>query len=144
MLDSKLILIEGLPGAGKTSTTERLGQALQRQGIPCRWHLEEDEGHPIDCSDLKLKDLDEKLPPLWEAFVEGTLQAPTVTIIESRLWQNTALFMLMAEYPVEQIVRLHQQVCQVIGPLSPVLFYLYQSDVEGAQRRMTNEPIGLI
>lgn len=136
MLDSKLILIEGLPGAGKTTTTAQLGQMLQGQGIPCRWYLEEDPDHPIDCADMKLKDLHEKLPPLWETFVRQAKQEVAVTVIESRLWQNTALFMLMAEYPVEQIIRLHQRVCQVLAPLSPVLLYLFQADVEIAQRRI--------
>jgi hypothetical protein len=136
ILKTRLILIEGLPGAGKTSTTTYLGQNLQKQRVPCRWYLEEDPAHPIDCADMKLKNLDEKLPPLWGAFVERAAQEPRVTIIESRLWQNTALFMLMAEYPVEQIIRLHQRVYQVLSPLSPVLLYLYQADVESAQRRI--------
>ena len=135
MLDTKLILIEGLPGAGKTTTSIHLGKNLQEAGIPCNWYLEEDVGHPIDCVDFKIKDLQEKLPLLWEAFVERARQNQTVTVIESRLWQNTALFMLMAEYPVEEIMRLHQQVWQVLAPLSPVLLYLYEGDVEGALRR---------
>ena len=109
---------------------------LQGEGIPCRWYLEEDPDHPIDCADMKLKDLDEKLPPLWAAFVDQAQQEPAVTIIESRLWQNTAMFMLMAEYPLEEIIRLHRQVCQVLAPLSPVLLVLYQADVESAQCRI--------
>ena len=131
-MNTRLILIEGLPGAGKSSATVYLGQTLEAQGIACRWYLEQDEGHPIDCVNLKLKDLQEKLPPLWEAFVARARQGEAVTIMESRLWQNTALFMLMAEFPVEEIMQLHQRVWQALEPLSPVLLYLYQEDVEGA------------
>jgi thymidylate kinase len=85
MLNTKLILIEGLPGVGKTTASVRLGTYLQQQGIACHWYLETDDPHPIACLDFKLEDQAEKLPPLWKVFVEKALQAPTVTIIESRL-----------------------------------------------------------
>jgi len=136
MLNTKLILIEGLPGAGKTTASKHLGTYLQQQGITCHWYLEEDDPHPIACFDFKLKDLTEKLPPLWKVFVEKALQAPTVTIIESRLWQNTALFMYMDEYSVEDIIELHQLVWQLLTPLEPTLLYLYQDDAEIALRRL--------
>jgi hypothetical protein len=121
MLNTKLILIEGLPGAGKTTATAHLGTLLQQCGLTCRWFLEGDEPHPITCLDLKLRDLPQKLPPLWKTFTEQVQQDPTVTIIESRLWQNTALFMFMSEYPVAEIIQLHQLVWQVLAPLAPRL-----------------------
>ena len=136
MLNTKLILIEGLPGAGKSNASVHLGTYLQQQGIACHWYLETDEPHPIACLDFKLEDLAEKLPPLWKVFVEKALQAPTVTIIESRLWQNTALFMYMDEYSVEDILKLHQLVWQLLTPLEPTLLYLYQDDTEIALRRL--------
>jgi tRNA uridine 5-carbamoylmethylation protein Kti12 len=49
MIKTKLILIEGLPGAGKTTTAIHLGTDLQEQGLSCRWYLEKDEPHPIAC-----------------------------------------------------------------------------------------------
>lgn len=113
-----------------------LGTLLQQQGIACRCCLEEDDPHPIACFDLKLKDLAQTLPPLWRTFTEQALQDPAVTIIEGRLWQNTALFMYMAEYSVEDIVNLHQLVWQVLTPLSPVLLYLNQDNVDAALRRL--------
>jgi hypothetical protein len=59
-----------------------------------------------------------------------------VTIIESRLWQNTALYMYMSENDVEDIIKLNQQVSPVLTPLSPVLIYLEQDNIEIALRRM--------
>lgn len=136
MLNTKLILIEGLPGAGKTTTTAHLGAVLQQHGLACRWFLEEDEPHPIACLDFKLSDLPQKLPPLWKTFTEQALRDPTVTIIESRLWQNTALFTLMSEYPMAEIIQLQQLVWQVITPLAPSLVYLYQDHPESALSRL--------
>lgn len=136
ILNSKLILIEGLPGAGKTTSSIHLGKFLQRGGFACRWYLENDDPHPIDCSNLKLKDLPQKLPPLWSAFKEQALRENFVTVIESRIWQNTALFMLMDEYPVDEILHVHQLVWEELAPLSPVLLYLFQDDIEIALNRL--------
>lgn len=133
---SKLILIEGLPGSGKSSTTAFLGESLLRNGITCSWFLENDENHPIALLDFALKDLSSKLLPLWEAFVRDTRQNQSITIIESRLWQNTSLFMYMAEYPIEEIVELQERVNEVLAPLSPILIYLYQPDVNEGLRHL--------
>lgn len=136
MIDTKLILIEGIPGAGKTTTTEHLGTYLKKRGCKCKWYLENDDPHPIACREMKLMDLAEKLPLQWIAFTKQALQENATTIIESRLWQNTALFMFMDEYPLSEIVRVHQSVCKELKPLAPVLIYLHQDDIEMAINRL--------
>ncbi len=136
MLDTRLILIEGFPGAGKSTLSANLGTSLRGQGLACRWYLEDDDPHPIDCLDLKLTDLAQKLPPLWRAFTEQASLDPTVTIMESRLWQNTAFFMYMGEYPVGEIIQLHRLVWEELTPLNPVLLYLHQENVEVALSRL--------
>lgn len=136
MLDTRLILIEGFPGAGKSTTTEQLGKTLQQHGLACRWYLEEDHPHPIDCADFATHGLTQKMIPLWRSFTEQALPEPTVTLIESRLWQNTALFMYMSNCAVDEIVELNQQQAQVLAPLSPVLIYLDQSETDTALRRL--------
>jgi hypothetical protein len=136
MIDTKLFLVEGLPGAGKTTTTEHLGTYLLKRGIECRWYFEDDEIHPIACLDMKLKELAEKLPSQWAAFAEQASQENFVTIIESRLWQNTALFMFMDEYPIEEIVKCHQLVWKELKSLAPILIYLHQDDIGMAMNRL--------
>lgn len=136
MLNTKLILIEGLPGAGKSTSTYHLGSVLQQHAIACRSFQEDDDPHPIPCLDFEIKGLTQRMIPLWMNFAKYAMREPIVTIIESRLWQNTALFMYMNENDVEEIIRLNQQVWQVLTPLSPILFYLYQDNPEIALRRM--------
>jgi hypothetical protein len=136
MSDTKLVLIEGLPGAGKSTTTRHIGTTLQQQGVACRWYLEEDDPHPIACLDFEIKGLLEKMIPLWSSFTKHAMQEPIVTIIESRLWQNTALFMFMSNKEVEDILQFSQQIGQVLAPLSPILIYLDQDDTETALRRL--------
>jgi hypothetical protein len=136
MLSTRLILIEGFPGSGKSTTTEHIGTTLQEQGIACRWFLEDDNPHPIDCLDFAIKGLPEKMIPLWSNYVEQAIKEPIVTVIESRLWQNTALFMYMSEWQAKDILQFNRQVSQELVPLSPFLIYLDQEDTETALRRL--------
>jgi hypothetical protein len=136
MLTTKLILVEGFPGAGKSTTTKHISTALQQQGVACRWFLEEDDPHPIACLDFEIKGLTEKMIPLWSSFVDHAIQESIVTIIESRLWQNTAFFMFMSNWEAEDILQFSQQIGQVLAPLSPLLVYLDQEDTEAALRRL--------
>ena len=136
MLNTRLILVEGFPGAGKSTTTKHIGETLQQSGAACRWFLEQDDPHPIPCLDFEIKGLTGKMIPLWTRFVEQAIHAPTVTIIESRLWQNTAFFMYMSECSLEEIIEFNRQVCRTLALLSPVLVYLDQQDVEAALGRL--------
>jgi uridine kinase len=63
LLATNLILIEGLPGSGKSTTTSRLGKLLQDSGISCDWYLEDDHPHPIPCLDFEIKGLAQKNGP---------------------------------------------------------------------------------
>ncbi len=136
MLDAKLILIEGLPGAGKSTTTGYLRTQLQQNGFDCQQFLEDDDPHPIDCLNFKIKGLTEKIIPLWRNFVDRAEHEATITIIESRLWQNTAMFMYMSGCDAGEIIEFSRQIWQVLIPLSPVLFYLDQDDIRSAMQRL--------
>ena len=136
MLNTKLILIEGLPGAGKSTSTIHLGMVLQQHDIACHCFKEEDDPHPIPCLDFEIKGLPGKMVPLWTNFVQHAVREQIVTIIESRLWHNTALFMYMSEVDVEDILKFHQQVWRVLTPLSPILLYIDQDNIDMALHRM--------
>jgi len=136
MINTSLILIEGFPGAGKSTTTVHIGSVLQQQGVACRWYLEEDNPHPIACLDFAIQGLTEKMIPLWASYAEQAMHESVVTIIESRLWQNTAFFMYMSNIEVDEIVQFNKQMGQALAPLSPILVYLAQQDTEAALRRL--------
>lgn len=136
MLNTKLILIEGLPGAGKSATTCHLRTTLEQRGLVCNAFQEEDQPHPIECLDFEIKGLPEKILPLWEKFAEHAIREPAITIIESRLWQNTSMYMYMSECATDEIIRFNRQVWQALESLSPVLLYLDQEDTQRALLRL--------
>ncbi len=47
MRTTNLVLIEGLPGSGKSMSGQRLTLQLDRLGVPARWWHEEHPGHPL-------------------------------------------------------------------------------------------------
>ncbi len=139
MGETKLILIEGMPGSGKTTTCQNIGKYFQGEGLACKWYPETDKNHPIDCRHIKLKNLSRELPPLWRSFAEQILSQDFSAVVESRLWQNTALFMFMSEYPLTEIVEFHQLVCRELADLAPILIHLNQTDVGDAMKRLDQE-----
>jgi thymidylate kinase len=132
---TKLILIEGLPGSGKSTTTARLGESLTREGQSCKWYSEEYENHPIDLRGIPLTE-SSALVRTWETFVHQAKRDESITVMESRLWQSTALFKYMAGIAVEEIVEQQEMVSTVLGSLSPTLIYLFQPDVRLAFERL--------
>lgn len=47
METSKLILIEGIPGSGKSTITQAISINLEASGIKHKWWYEEERGHPV-------------------------------------------------------------------------------------------------
>jgi adenylate kinase family enzyme len=46
MFDTKLIILDGLPGSGKSTTAQWLELQLQRNGFDAQWYWEGDVPHP--------------------------------------------------------------------------------------------------
>ncbi len=47
-MSTKLILVEGLPGSGKTTLAKEINQHLLKAGVPSTVHLEGELSHPVD------------------------------------------------------------------------------------------------
>jgi hypothetical protein len=74
--------------------------------------------------------------PLWREFAQHAASESRITILESRLWQNTALSMLLSEVSNAEFIDFNHQVGEALSPLSPSLIYLDQTDVDAALHRM--------
>ncbi|MBO0992026.1 hypothetical protein [Bacillus sp. SD088] len=46
METTKLIMVEGIPGSGKSTTAQSISKSLDRMGFKHKWWYEEEQGHP--------------------------------------------------------------------------------------------------
>ena len=140
-LNTKLILVDGLPGSGKSTTAQFICDQLQRNGLRSRWYYEEEPFYPVA---LGYRSSAYKSPTdffsasftKWKSFVSQAMQSDEISIFESWFFQD-AIFGLLMEDVEEPLIRnyIHgiRETCQC---LEPVLFYLYQPDYSKTMRRI--------
>ena len=141
ILNTKLILVDGLPGSGKSTTAQFICDQLQRSGLRSRWYYEEEPFYPVasgySSSAYKSPtDFFSASFTKWKSFVSQAMQSDEISIFESWFFQD-AIFGLLMEDVEEPLIRnyIHgiRETCQC---LEPVLFYLYQPDYSKTMRRI--------
>ncbi len=142
-MKTKLVLLEGLPGSGKTTTTRNLAAEIIKAGSACQTFWEWSDPHPIDIGDFEHAGefiasspmRREDLLRQWHRFALLQRDQELVTVMESRFWQTTAMLMYAGGCPAEDVLAYHQGVIAAIQDLQPVLIYFTASDVRVAMER---------
>ena len=154
MRETRLVFVEGIMGAGKTTTGEFLTSELLRRGVAARFLPEgpthEAPSHPLRIApelphpnaawiDLPIGVFAELSLQKWRAFVREAKDESTVIVCDGLLFHGnlTDLMMMDAEPPV-----LHDYIAEIVEitrPLQPVVIYYYNDDVEVALRRIVDE-----
>jgi tRNA uridine 5-carbamoylmethylation protein Kti12 len=96
VIDTQLILIEGLPGSGKTTLAKFLSAQLIRHDMPVRCLLEETQPHPLHtaASPHIPETFAQGILQTWQAYIAQTGQSEIITIADGILFQN-AIRLLM-------------------------------------------------
>lgn len=127
---SRLVLVEGLPGAGKSTTAQHLVLHAGRHGHRARWSYEEEAAHPVTGS------YHPSAAPLarWAAFVRAARDADELIVLESALLQWPIMALLRHDLAPEAILAVVGEITVLLAPLDPLLVYLSLPDVEAAVR----------
>lgn len=139
MLNTKLIIIDGIPGSGKSTTGQRIKDRMDALGIPNRFYHEMEDNHPLRVYDKiyeSLADPEEaeefisKVERLFSRFVQDRNALEEVTIIESWLFQDTISFAYNTGMAHERILGFAASLQEILSEMKPVLIYYYQVEVE--------------
>ncbi|QHW34069.1 hypothetical protein GZH47_26935 [Paenibacillus rhizovicinus] len=140
----RLLLVDGIPGSGKTTTATRIHDKLAAQGIRTRCLLELEEHHPLLPQNEQYGDLQsaagaeifiQQLVNRYSRFVQAQLNGPDeVIIIESVLFQDVISVSHLQGMNLDQLRGLTDSLLQLLAPLNPHLIYYYHTDVEGQWR----------
>ncbi len=153
MRATNLVLFEGLPGSGKSTSGQRLALQFDRLGIPGRWWHEEHPGHPLypfrDRASLErfLADLEtgEQGAVLagvldrWRGFAAGLARAGQVAVLDGCLFIYATLCLYRADAPAGVIAAYLGQVERAIAPARPCVVYIARPDVAASLRRICDE-----
>jgi predicted kinase len=139
---SRLILIEGMIGSGKTTTAEHLGDCLSRRGEDV---LAFDEGaadHPIRTrrvDELRAipapDDPDVYSAGQWRRLAERCLRGGQTVILESIFLQNSVMPAFIDGAPVATMAEICAEIQRQAAPAEPFLVYLRPTDIAAAIAR---------
>lgn len=135
-----LVIVEGIMGSGKSTTTLNVAQRLEASGIAAVGITEGVDPHPIrfdwdlPWSKMPPADLARSSIAKWRSYVDGCQSVDRISIVDGQLFHGnlTSLFLLGAE--TEMIAAYCRDVVAAIRPLHPLLIYLRQDDIGSAIR----------
>lgn len=138
-MDNRLILVDGITGSGKSTTSQYLAFQLEKNNRKVKWYHEEESNHPLE---YPYGDIDELATPaevehfmeitlkLWNKFVERVLESDQVHIVESYIYQDTMRILFQNNFSEQEIINFAQKIYEIIRPLNPALIYFYQQNVK--------------
>lgn len=130
----RVVLIEGLPGSGKTSLAEWLCKRAEAQGISAACVPELQPDHPvIDRPTMRTArsfGFAERCIERWQAFSKNVqaIPSPELFVIEGCLFQSAVRFMIEYQHSAEEIEAYLPAVERCLAPLGACLVYLVQTD----------------
>jgi DNA polymerase III delta prime subunit len=144
MIDTRLILVEGPPGSGKTTTAQNLATEISNSGKACQCFLEWSTDNPIVIGDdLHLGEVvdasiasEAGVLQQWRQLAQARQADDLVTVMESRFWQTSVMLMYAAGHPLESVLESNLRVIKIIQGLKPVLIYIAIDDLRGFTEQM--------
>jgi hypothetical protein len=150
LLDSHLIVLDGLPGSAKTTTGQSLTSGLQGHGLNARWLPEAEVSHPLwwyqhwdgaeyqppDFENIPIETFIQTSLRKWKDFVHLAHTNAQVHVAESLFFQNAVAMFLVGGAGPSMLVEYAQEVQEITPSLNPILIYFRQSDAATALRKI--------
>jgi len=145
MLNTKLILVDGITGSGKSTTAHYIARQLEKNGIKVKWFHEKEKNHPLH-NQIETKNDEEYLNEILKSFykqltefVDMIANDEAVYIIESFLFQDIVVPFLSNASSKKDIHDFYGQYHAIIAKLNPVLIHYYQQNTEASLKKTWND-----
>lgn len=137
MIETRLILIEGLPCSGKTTLSRYLQKEYIANGKAAKSHDESYEGHPvvINYEGLYSAAEGERYLAQWGEFVTDKEGSDVVDLIDNRFWINIGAFIIYSGLPAEDLLELNRCTIEILKPMQPVLIHFRHASPDDGIRR---------
>lgn len=127
--DRQLWLVEGLPGSGKSTTSDLLCEAARNKGWAANWWLEELRDHPVLPSSLRRSAYEAGFPRLCvQAFSDFLSRETGVLILDGAALQSTVRFLFAKGASQSAISQYVVDWTEVVSPYTPRMLMLTISD----------------
>jgi hypothetical protein len=149
-VQTRLVVIEGIMGSGKSTTARWLAARLEAAGLRALAITERFEPHPVRGTDgldhwfqpwldVTAEGLAQRSLAKWRRFVADAQAAETIHTLDGQLFHGDLTNLFLMEATPTAIAKYCKTVGEIALPLAPVLIYFYQADVERAIRVIAAE-----
>jgi thymidylate kinase/RimJ/RimL family protein N-acetyltransferase len=142
MINTKLILVDGITGSGKSTTAHFIARQLEKNGIKARWYNELEIGNPLHvknennvCEEL-LNEIQRNFINQFETFLNTEDNKDTVFIFESFLFQDIIALFIGNNSQFYEIEKFYISYLNFLSKYNPAIIYLYQSDAAVALKKV--------
>jgi thymidylate kinase len=139
MIDTRIIIIDGMPGSGKSTTAGLVSERLKGLNVTNLLFQETTEGNPLFFNTPVLGSLQEEekadkfiaiIHSLYSNFIQDYTSRDEVIIIESVIFQDIISCAFNMGMDRNKLLELARVIQESLAPFRPVLIYFYQLDIE--------------
>lgn len=141
-MKTNLIIVEGLPGSGKSTTAAMIADELGKKGKKVICVDEGSQEHPADYADYDFPDFETermKILEKWRSFT-AKFDKDTIYVFNCIFLQNpmseTMMRFGMDDRDSQNYI---SEISEIIKPLKPVIIYIDKPDVKKAIDRVIDE-----